>query len=91
MEPEITTSEPAAENFDSLFELEKRIQSIADRFGESRQLQQEAEQNAARLQALLGEREQTIAQLQAEIEELRTERDQVRGRIEALLGRIDSL
>jgi FtsZ-binding cell division protein ZapB len=91
MEPEITTSEPAVDNFDSLLELENRIQGIADRFGEARRLQQTAEQNATRLERVVSEQEQTIERLRAEIEQLRGERHQVRERIETLLARIDSL
>jgi len=91
MEPEITTSDPPTDNFDSLLELEDRIQGIADRFGEARRLQQAAEQNAARLERVVSEQEQKIAHLRAEIEELRSERRQVRERIETLLARIDSL
>lgn len=91
MEPEIMTSEPAADNFDSLLELESRIQGIADRFSEARRLQQAAEKDAARLERVVSEQEQKIARLRAELEELRGERRQVRERIETLLGRIDSL
>jgi FtsZ-binding cell division protein ZapB len=91
MEPETTTSEQALEDFDSLLELENRIQGIADRFGEVRRVQQAAEQDAARLGSRVSELENTVARLQAEVRELRAERRQVRERIEALLGRIDSL
>jgi len=91
MEPEITTSEPALESFDSLLELETRIQGMADRFKEARRLQQAAEQNASRLERVALEQEQRIERLRAEIEELRGERLQVRERIETLLGKIDSL
>lgn len=91
MEPETTTSEAAVENFDSLQELEDRIQGIADRFSEARRAQQAAEQTAARLESVVTDQDQKIVRLQAEIEELRNERNQVRERIEALLGRIESL
>jgi FtsZ-binding cell division protein ZapB len=91
MEPQITTSESAAENFDSLLELEGRIEGIADRFREARRLQQAAEQNASRLERVVAEQGQKIERLSAEIEGLRGERSQVRERIETLLGRIDSL
>jgi len=91
MEPQITISDPAAENFDSLLELESRIEGIADRFREARRLQQAAEQNASRLERVVSDQEQKIERLRAELEELRGERRQVRERIETLLGRIDSL
>lgn len=85
------TSEPALDDFDSLLELENRIQGMADRFGEARRLQQAAERDAARLERVVSEQEQKIARLRAEVEQLRGERTQVRARIEALLGKIDSL
>lgn len=91
MEPEITTSETAIDNFDSLLELEDRIQGIADRFSEARRAQQAAEQAAARLESVVSGQNQKIAHLQAEVDELRNERNQVRERIEALLARIESL
>jgi septal ring factor EnvC (AmiA/AmiB activator) len=91
MEPETTTTESAVDNFDSLLELEARIQGIADRFGDARREQQAAEQTTARLESIVSEQDQKIARLQAEVEELRNERNQVRARIEALLGRIESL
>jgi FtsZ-binding cell division protein ZapB len=91
MEPETTTVEPPVDNFDSLQELEARIQGIAERFQEARRAQQAAEQNAARLEGVVSEQDQKIVALQAEIEELRNERHQVRGRIETLLGKIESL
>jgi chromosome segregation ATPase len=91
MEPEITTSEPLNDSFDSLLELENRIEGIAGRFNEARRLQQAAEQNASRLERVVSEQQQRIESLQAEIEELRGERGQVRQRIEGLLARIDSL
>lgn len=91
MEPEIATTEPVVDSFDSLLELESRIQGMADRFREARRLQQAAEQNASRLERIVSEQEQRIERLQAEIEELRSERRQVRERIETLLVRIDSL
>jgi FtsZ-binding cell division protein ZapB len=91
MEHQVTTSEPLLEETDSLLELERRVQGIADRFSDARRLQREAEQNAARLESLVSRQEQRIAQLESEVEELRSERGQVRERIEALLGRIESL
>lgn len=91
MEPQITTSDPAADHFDSLLELESRIEGIADRFREARRLQHGAEQNAARLERVVSDQEQKIERLRAEVEQLRGERNQVRERIETLLGRIDSL
>ncbi len=91
MEPEITASEAAVDNFDSLLELEERIQGISDRFSEARRAQQAAEQTAARLESVVSDQDQKIVRLQAEVEELRNERDQVRERIEALLARIESL
>jgi chromosome segregation ATPase len=91
MEPEITTSEPVVDNFDSLLELESRIQGMADRFREARGLQHAAEQNLSRLERVIAEQAQEIGRLRAEIEELRGERHQVRERIETLLTRIDSL
>jgi septal ring factor EnvC (AmiA/AmiB activator) len=91
MEPETTTAESPVDNFDSLLELEARVQGIAERFGEARRAQHDAEQTAARLERVVSEQDQKIVRLQAEIDELRNERDQVRSRIEALLGRIESL
>jgi septal ring factor EnvC (AmiA/AmiB activator) len=91
METEIINSEFELEQFDSLVELEDRIQGIAERFGETRRLQQVAEQNAERLEKLSAEQQQKIAHLEAEVRELRVERNRVRERIETLLGRIDSL
>ncbi len=91
MEPEITTTELTTDNFDSLLELESRIQGIADRFREARDLQQEAEQDVARLQRVVSEQVQEIERLRTEVAELNGERRQVRERIETLLGRIDSL
>ena len=91
MESQITILDPAAENFDSLLELESRIEGIADRFREARRLQQAAEQNASRLERVVSDQEQKIERLRAELEELRGERRQVRERIETVLGRIDSL
>jgi FtsZ-binding cell division protein ZapB len=91
MESQITILDPAAENFDSLLELESRIEGIADRFREARRLQQAAEQNASRLERVVSDQEQKIERLRAELEELRGERRQVRERVETLLGRIDSL
>lgn len=91
MEPESTTVESAADNFDSLQELETRIQGIADRFHEARSAQQDAEQKVDRLEGIVSEQDQKIVGLQAEIEDLRNERNQVRARVEALLGKIESL
>ena len=91
MEPETTTSQSAVDNFDSLLELEERIQGIADRFAEARRAQQSAEQAAARLESIVSEHDEKIVRLQVEIEELRNERNKVRARIETLLGRIESL
>lgn len=91
MEPEISARETAADNFDSLLELEHRIEGIVERFSEARRLQQAAEQNAARLERLLSEQEHRIARLNGELDELRSERQRVRERIETLLGRIESL
>jgi chromosome segregation ATPase len=91
MEPEIIATEPALDNFDSLLELEDRIQGIADRFREARGQQHAAEQDVARLERVISGQGQEIERLRAEIAELRAERQQVRERIETLLTRIDSL
>ena len=91
METEISHSEIELDHFDSLVELEDRIQGIAERFSETRRLQQAAEQNAERLEKVTAEQQHKIARLEAEVRELRADRNRVRERIETLLGRIDSL
>lgn len=86
-------AEPAnlALSVDDFSALEDRILRAVNLVKRERQARAEAEERAAKAEALLGEQAPLVERLQKDLNVLRSERDMVRQRVEKLLTQLDAL
>jgi hypothetical protein len=82
---------PLAVSADDFSALEERIVRAVELVKRERQLRTDAEERAAKAEALITEQSPVVDELRGEIRALRAERDQVRQRVERLLAQLDAL
>jgi FtsZ-binding cell division protein ZapB len=92
-EPDSAEPQPVAValSVDEFSALEDRILRAVDLVKRERTARTEAEERAAKAEALLNGQSGAVQDLQKEVEGLRAERDHVRHRVERLLAELDSL
>jgi hypothetical protein len=92
-ESQAPPAEPAnlALSVDDFSALEDRILRAVNLVKRERQARAEAEERAAKAEALLSEQAPLVERLQKDLNVLRSERDMVRQRVEKLLTQLDAL
>jgi hypothetical protein len=91
--PNTSTIEPPALTLsaDDFSALEERVVRAVELVKRERLARAQAEERAAKAEALLADQSPLAEQLKQEVRSLRSERDQVRQRVERLLAQLDAL